>query len=134
MSSSSGDELLAHVAVALSRYVKECRRDGVRVPDGMTVVLSFLTDLVTARQDATPLGAASAAPDDASMTSLLTKREAAHDLRCSVRTVERLIKDGALPAVSVAGGTRIRRADLDVYVAGLAPRSFRDEVETKESA
>jgi len=68
-------------------------------------------------------------------TLLLTRREAAHVLRRSVRSVDRAIADGVLPAVKVEGSTRIRRADIEAYVDSLqSPRSFRDSVEAKDSA
>lgn len=131
---SDGQEVVAHLSIALSRYIKELARDGRRVPSELEAALDFCTDLVRMRPDATPLGDLAGSGDASPMTTVLTKREAAHELRCSVRTVERLIASGDLPSVNVAGGVRVRRGDRDVFVAGLGPRSFRDDVTTKESA
>ena len=50
--------------------------------------------------------------------ALLTVEEAARELRVSKRTVWKLLKAGSFPEpVKVAGLTRWRRRDLDVYVA-----------------
>jgi len=55
---------------------------------------------------------------------LLTCEEAASHLRLHVRTVGRLLKQGTLPGVKVGRQWRLRRADLDAYLAGGAsPRS-----------
>ena len=37
------------------------------------------------------------------------------------RTVERRVADGLLPAVREGGSVRVRRVDLEAYVAGLEP-------------
>lgn len=55
------------------------------------------------------------------MTMLLDFEDVADVLQVSVPTVKRLVKDGHLPAVKVARLTRIRRDDLDRYVAELEP-------------
>ena len=49
---------------------------------------------------------------------LLTCEEAATLLRLHVRTVGRLLKQGTLPGVKVGRQWRLRRADLDAYLAG----------------
>ena len=54
---------------------------------------------------------------------LMTCEEAATYLRLHVRTVGRLLKQGKLPGVKVGRQWRLRRADLDAYVRGVAPRS-----------
>jgi len=125
--------LLGHVAVALSRYVKELRREGVAAPPEVLALAEFFADCVSRRQDASPLGAGGDQANSGDMKEypMLTKREAAAALRCSVSTVERLIRAGSLNAVKVEGSTRIRRVDLDFYVAGLTPHSFRDQAEAK---
>ena len=132
---SDGREVLAHVALALSRYIKESTREGKRVPVELVTALDFLTNVVRTRQESTRLGDPGDLAHGGAMTttSLLTKREVAHDLRCSTRTVERLISFGELTSVNVSGGIRVRRSDLDVYVAGLG-RSFRERVDVKDSA
>ncbi len=123
---------MGHVALALSRYAKEARREGLAGLDEVEMLAALLIDCVRARQGATPLGEPADVPDGGYMeTPMLTKREAAHALRCSTRTVERLIAAGSLAAVKVEGSTRIRRADLDAYVEGLSARTFLDRTEVK---
>ena len=94
-------------------------------------------DCATPRQDATPLGDPDDLVDAESMTNhpVLTKREAAASLRVSVRTLERLIASGAFSSVKLARGvSRVRRIDLDAYIESLGSRSFRDEIDSKETA
>lgn len=134
--SASGVEVLAHLAVALSRYLKEAAREGRGVPAELVAVLDFATDAVRERQGAPTVGVC-ADPDHAGGMSaklLLTRREVANLLGVSMRTLERRIAAGELPLVMVGGVPRVRRADLDKYVAGLGPRTFRDTVEAKGAA
>ena len=49
---------------------------------------------------------------------LLTCEEAAAHLRLHVRTVGRLLTQGTLPGVKVGRQWRLRRADLEAYLAG----------------
>ncbi len=62
---------------------------------------------------------------------LLTKAEAAELLRLSERTLQRLISAGELPAVHVGGAARIRREDLEGYVASLGCQPLAGRIETK---
>lgn len=50
---------------------------------------------------------------------LLDLEDVSDALGVSVPTVKRLVRAGALPAVKVGGATRVRRCDLEAYVAGL---------------
>lgn len=130
-------ELFAHMAVALSRYTKEMRRDGYLLPADVLALSAFFADCATVRQDATDPTTLADSEDAEAMKAhpLLTKREAAADLRTSVRSVERLIAGGALAAVKVEGSTRIRRADLETYIARLSSsRSFREQITEKDTA
>ena len=128
-------QLFAHLAVALARYSKELRREGISPPAELLSLAEFFTDCATLRQDATRLASSGEPGDGGAMTKhlMLTKREAAADLRISVRSLERILArpDSGLSAVQVEGGVRIRRADLDAYVAGLSGSSFRDQIEEK---
>lgn len=127
-------EVLLHLIVALRRYDEEVRRDGIVPPAELRVLENLLVDCATVRQGATE-GAPGGDPGDGGpMTKhpMLTKREAAAELRISVRSLERLIKADRLTAVLVESAVRIRRADLDAYVAALGPRqTFRDRIEEK---
>lgn len=128
-------ELFAHLALALSRYSREIRREGIAPPSDLLALAEFFTDCARVRQDATTLASTADPGDGGAMTKhlMLTKREAAAELRVSVRSLERILArpDSGLRAVQVEGGVRIRRADLDAYVAGLSGSSFRDQIEEK---
>ncbi len=52
---------------------------------------------------------------------LLKPSEVAVSLRVTVRTVQRLIKRGDLPAVKVGERFRIRKDDLDAYLQRQRP-------------
>jgi len=134
---ADGREVLGHVALALSRYLRESRGDGVWVPPEVESLAVLLADCARQRQEATTFAPCGEGPDDEVMktTLLLTRREAAHVLRRSVRSVDRAVAAGVLPAVKVEGSTRIRRADIEAYVDSLQPpRSFRDQVTAKDGA
>ena len=62
-------EVLAHVALALSRYEKETKREGVIVRVELTLLRVFVMDCATPRQDATPLGDGEDLVDGGSMTN-----------------------------------------------------------------
>lgn len=130
-------ELIAHVALALARYEKEAKLDGLPVPPELAGICEFLMDCATTRHCATGLGADGVASDAEAMTNhpVLTKREAAAALRISVRTLERLIASGALSTIRVADSTRVRRIDLEKYIEEMArPTKFRDSIAAKDMA
>lgn len=52
---------------------------------------------------------------------MLTVEDLAGELRCSVSSAKKLLKDGTIPSVKVEGLRRVRRADAEAYVAGLQP-------------
>lgn len=128
-------EVFAHVANALSRYRVELRRDGITAPPELAALLVFVADCASTRQSATPLAGSTLVLDGVLMPSvslLLTKREAASELRVSVRQIERLVAADRLRTIRVGRAVRIRRVDLDGYVAALAGgATFRDQVEEK---
>ena len=49
----------------------------------------------------------------------MTREEAAAHMRCSTRTVDRLIESKELPARKFGRRVRIRRADVDAYMESL---------------
>ncbi|GAA4698029.1 excisionase family DNA-binding protein [Nocardioides nanhaiensis] len=134
--------LAAHLARALARYVPEATREakasGSAVPSELVNLAEFFADCARPRQDATWNAVSPPTMDAAGMTNrlLLTKREAASLLAVSVRQLERLVAGDAIRTVRVGGGVRVRRADLDAYVAGLAApaSSFRGSVTAKDQA
>ena len=54
----------------------------------------------------------------AGAAQLLTKREAASLLACSIRTIERLIASGVLVKIKVLGAVRLRLSDVEKITAG----------------
>ena len=114
-------ELLAHLVIALSRYRRQLRTEGGRVPAQIEDLIAFLADRVKARHDVLMLDPWRAASDPAAMPRrlLITKGDAAEQLGVSLRTIERLIAAGRLPLVHVEGAARVRVADLEAYVQGL---------------
>jgi excisionase family DNA binding protein len=114
-------ELLAHLVIALSRYRRQLRADGGRVPTQIEDLIAFLADRVKARHDVLILDPWRAASDPSAMPRrlLITKSDAAEQLGVSLRTIERLISAGRLPMVHVEGAARVRVTDLEAYVQGL---------------
>jgi excisionase family DNA binding protein len=127
-------EVLAHVVIALSRYLRHLRLKGRCVPAQLEEFTAFLATHVTPRQVMPSLDGSSAGSDSSAVSRrlLITKREAAEQLGVSLRTIERLISAGRLPLVHVEGAARVRVADLEAYVQGLdaddrtAPSSAED--------
>lgn len=118
---------------------RAAQRDGYRVPAELLLLAELLTDLAerhSPRQTAT-LSALRVGDRHAEVKPdpmLLTMRQAAV-LSASVRTVERLIASGELAAVRVGGSTKLRRVNVDAFVAALeSPRSLRDATTSKEPA
>jgi excisionase family DNA binding protein len=114
-------ELIAHLVIALSRYRRQLRAEGGRVPAQIEHLISFLADRVKARHDVLMLDPWRAASDHAAMPRrlLITKSDAAEQLGVSLRTIERLISSGRLPLVHVEGAARVRVTDLETYVQSL---------------
>jgi excisionase family DNA binding protein len=113
--------LPTHLARAITRYVRQLRKDGLPVPLILDELAAFLTLYVRTRQAATGVDGDYRTPQDVPVMPrlLITKAEAAEQLGVSVRTVERLIAAGRLPLVHVEGASRLRVADLEAYVDSL---------------
>jgi excisionase family DNA binding protein len=52
-------------------------------------------------------------PGKAAGMQLLTKKQVANMLACSVRMVERLVASGTLTAVKIRGAVRFRSSDIE---------------------
>ena len=115
--------VLTHLALAVTRYVRQLRKDGLAVPSILDELAAFLTLYVRTRRAATGVNGDYGTPQDVPVVRrlLITKAEAADQLGVSVRTVERLISAGRLPLVHVEGAARLRVADLEAYVDALVP-------------
>jgi len=135
---TDGRVILAHVGSAMTEHVKAVSRNGGTVPPEIAALLDVLLalmDSATPSQRETPLRAPAASPHARPMESLLLSRhEAARVLKRSLRSLDRAISAGQLPAVRVEGSTRIRRRDLEAYVERLPSRSFRDNITAKGGA
>jgi excisionase family DNA binding protein len=114
-------ELIAHLVVALSRYLRQLRADGGRVPVQVEAIIKFLTDPARALQGVTVLDSWRSTSNRSAMPRrlLITKGDAAEALGVSLRTIERLISAGRLPLVHVEGAARVRVTDLEAYVQNL---------------
>ena len=112
-----------HLALAITRYVRQLRKDELPVPPMIDELAAFLTLYVRTRQAVTGVDGDYGTPHDVPVVRrlLITKAEAAEQLGISVRTVERLIAAGRLPLVHVEGAARLRVADLEAYVDALVP-------------
>lgn len=134
----AANEMLSHIAVALAVHARAMARNGMPLPDGFVELVDLVegaASYASPRQVAPSLAGAVLGIDGAVMerSELLSKAGAGQILNVSPRTVDRLIASGDLIAVRIAGSVRIRRADLDAYVAALTPRSFRDSLQAKDT-
>jgi excisionase family DNA binding protein len=122
------------VAVALIQHqrarqdvIADARRNGRTespLPWGFAEVVDYFAAVVRSRQESPNM------PSSADLLEafpvaqrLLTREQAAGSLQLSVTSVDRLIKTGQLPAVTVNGSVRVRCTDLDGFVAGLPLRT-----------
>jgi len=123
--------VLTHLALAITRYARQLRNEGLPVPPTLDELAAFLTMYVRTRHAATGVAGEYGAPEDVPVMPrlLITKAEAAERLAVSVRTVERLIAGGRLPLVHVEGAARLRVADLEAYVDALVPEAEQSERE-----
>jgi excisionase family DNA binding protein len=113
--------VLTHLALAITRYVRQLRKNGLPVPSMVEELAAFLTMYARTRQAASGVHGDYGTPQDVPVARrlLITKAEAAEQLGISVRTVHRLIAAGKLPLVHVEGAARLRVADLEAYVDSL---------------
>lgn len=138
--SPAPSEVLTHLALALTRHIRQLRHDGLRVPASIDELAAILMHCVRTRPAPTGLDDMPLAADDGGVAGrlLVTKAEAAELLGVSVRTVERLVAAGRLPLLHIEGAARIRIADIEAYVDSLVssqatPRPLDDEPEGSRS-
>jgi excisionase family DNA binding protein len=119
---SQPPELVTHLAVALSRHVRDLRQAGAFIPAEVEELATFLAQAVRSRPQATPVADVTEAEHSSPVVErlLVTKGEAAERLGVSVRTIERLVSAGRLTLVHVERAARLRVSDLKAYVHGLA--------------
>jgi excisionase family DNA binding protein len=56
-----------------------------------------------------------------SSDKLLRKSEAADRLACSIKTVEREMRDGNLTRIKVREGVRVRESEVNIIINGKKP-------------
>ena len=102
------------IALGLGALRRQMQTDGVRLPADVKA----LQERFAARSGhtRTTVDVAPVVADPAEQSLLLTYDDVAALLRVSERTVRRLVGNGQLLAVRVAGATRIRRSDLEEFV------------------
>lgn len=69
---------------------------------------------------ANDMAQASKSPDTIEIRPLLTREDTASYLAVSLRTLDRLISGGAIPAYRIGGHRRFRIQDIDAFVASRA--------------
>jgi excisionase family DNA binding protein len=117
MSPSSEDA--AFITHALRDLARVYRRNGAVVPSGVAQLVAHLISGVSEGQR----GSSNDGPDQTEERiehgpPLLIKYEtAAQLLEVSVSTVKRLIKAGELHPVTIGGAARLRRSELEQFVA-----------------
>ncbi len=114
---------LAHLALAMSRYARDLRRDRLPVPPSIDELAALLMSCARSCPPTTQVDDEESTTEDVAVAGplLITKAEAGEYLRVSIRTVERLISAGKLPLVHVEGAARLRVTDVEAYVQSLAP-------------
>lgn len=112
----SPSDIAAHCAAALELLAAELRRTRRPVPGWVPVLAGLCRRWASA--DGPAREALMRLPD---APLLLSYDQVADRLGCSVSTVERRVADGVLRAVRDGRQVRVRTADLDCYVAALAP-------------
>lgn len=106
---------LIFVAQQLADFRARSASAGLRWPVALEAAL-----LVASGRQAAPGFASSV---DSAEDRCMTFSEAAQRLSVSPRTLSRLVANGELSTVSVAGAARVRASDLADYVAALPIRS-----------
>lgn len=119
--------VLAHVVQALADHVRALRRAGRSVPPELETVTAALRASLPNPQRPAECACDQQERDagDVYEPLLLTLPDVARMLAVSRATVERLVAAEDLASVKVGSGRRVRRADLDAYVASLPERSAR---------
>jgi excisionase family DNA binding protein len=112
---STDPALVPHLSLAVSKHLKWCRHNGLPAPAGMVDLLSALED--RGGQSGTSVAFEPSLPD----ARLVGYKEAAAVLGVSVKTVQRRVRAGRLPAVSVGARRLIPVSALDELVDGRAP-------------
>lgn len=111
---------LTYVSWLLRNHIDRCVAEGHPRPPAAVEMLAHLSSILSRPEPSIDTGDG-VVLDDADMALMLTLGDVAGALRVSVATVERLVRSGALAACAIGRSVRVRRDDLESYVAGLNP-------------
>lgn len=114
---ADADRRLAAVARLLDGFRRRCVENGAAFPLDLTEALTLASG--ASGRHAAPNVACSTVDDQ---PLLMTYRAVATALSVSERQVDRLVASGALPTVAVGRAARVRRADVEAFVASLPLR------------
>jgi len=103
----------AHLARALEQHRRWARDNGETVPAELGVLLR----IVSGGQERTTSLPGSDAADDAGVPIAHDYDEAGRLLKCSARTIRRLVDAGQLRSITVGSAPRIPRSELERFVA-----------------
>lgn len=114
-------ECLAYVEDALRRQAVRYRNNAWMTPTGILNLLEMVGFRVSRGQDGSSGDGRSEIEErvDQGPTLLVKYKTAAQLLDVSESTVKRLIKAGELHPVSIGGASRLRRTELEAFVAAL---------------
>lgn len=110
-------ELAGHIAIALELHRRWWTQPGRQLPDGLDELARAMRDAATSGQEQQQIDNVVDLDQIAPVPLAYSYEDAARLLRCSARKVRRLVTDGELTAVRLGGLVRIRRADLNAYLA-----------------
>jgi excisionase family DNA binding protein len=122
-SRDQASDFVAHLALAMTRYARDLRRDRLSVPPTIDELAALLMSCARSCPPTTKMDDEEPTTQDGTVPGplLITKAEAGEYLSVSIRTVERLISAGKLPLVHVEGAARLRVVDVEAYVDSLTP-------------
>ncbi len=115
-----------HLVRALEDHLRWCRANGLPFPDNLAQFALLVDRGGQERPDLTP---ASELVDAAPVVVALTYDEAGRVLSVSARTIRRMVEEGRLKAITVAGerSRRIHREDLVAYADSLRRHQGRGD-------
>ena len=111
------DDAARHIVAALHKHRMECRTRWISVPEGVALLESVLSGQLLSRPESSVFDAVPDAPQTEVVTpALATRQQAAQRLRCSISTVDRLLRANDLSSLRIGRSVRIRIEDIDRYL------------------
>jgi len=116
------DRAAGFLIIAIEDLRRRMTYTGVSMPPGVAELAAALRQRLSQGQAGPALDSLAAAADAVRVSPLaITYDEAAALLGVGRSSVKRLVASGRIATVSIGGAVRIRAADLEAYVAELAP-------------